>query len=500
MPRHHHPSRRDFLGVLAAGAALHHVPDLLARDPYHPIRMFSAPDLVRVEGTVRGAGRPLARVAVSDGLRVAVTDADGRYHLAANPAMPGVFVSTPAHYAFPVTASGTLAQHLPIRADAPVDFRLDRLADSDAHHGFVALADPQTLDVEDMAAFHATTVPAVQQAIAALGDRAAFGVTVGDILWDDLSLYPEYERAVSRTGLPFAQVVGNHDLDLTRDAFHGSTRTFSRHFGPTWYSFNRGAVHYVVLNNVLWHGTDYTGHFVQEQLDWLAADLALVERGAPVVVFVHIPLTTTTVARNPFYKDAPMRTTNPEALWRLLEPFRAQVITGHTHEMEHQDHGRRAHEHNVATACGAWWTGPICADGSPSGFAVYEVEGEQLRWRYQATGRPAGERLRVYPAGSDPARPTQIIANVWDWDPMATVTWYAGADRRGLMTRQLGKDPLSIRLHTGPDLPPKHPWAEPLATDHLFHCTVDEASGPVRVEVTDRFGETTSAVPRALES
>lgn len=499
MPNRHHPSRRDFLGVVAAGVALHHVPDLLARDPYHPVRRFDRPDLIRIEGTVMGAGRPLARVAVSDGLRVAVTDKDGRYQLEANPAMPGVFVSTPANYAFPLTASGTLSQHLPIQADVPVNFRLDRLASSDEHHGFVALTDPQTLDNEDMTAFHATTVPAVQQAMASLDGRAAFGVTVGDLLWDDLTLYPEYERAVARTGLPFAQVVGNHDLDLTKDEFHGSTRTFSRHFGPTWYSFNRGAVHYVVLNNVLWHGTDYTGHFVQEQLAWLAADLALVERGAPVVVFVHIPLTTTTVARNPFYKDAPMAATNPEALWRLLEPFRAQVITGHTHEMEHQDHGARAHEHNVATACGAWWTGPICADGSPSGFAVYEVNGEHLRWRYQATGRPASERLRVYSAGSDLARPAAIIANVWDWDPMATVTWYAGADRRGLMTRELGRDPLSIRLHTGPDLPPKHPWAEPLATGHLFHCPVDEANGPIRVEVTDRFGDTWSASPEPID-
>ncbi len=499
MPNRYLPSRRDFLGAIAAGAALHRIPDLLARDPYRPVRLFESPDLVKVEGTVMGSGRPLARVAVSDGVRVAVTDEDGHYNLMANPAMPGVFVSTPANYALPVTASGTLSQHLPIRADVPVNFRLDRLAGSDEHHGFVALADPQTLDAEDMTAFHGTTVPAVQEAILSLGGRAAFGVTVGDILWDDLTLYPSYERAVARIDLPFAQVVGNHDLDLTKDAFHGSTRTFSRHFGPTWYSFNRGAVHYVALNNVLWHGTDYTGHFVQEQLDWLAADLALVERGAPVVVFVHIPLTTTTLERNPFYKDAPMRTTNPEALWRLLEPFRAQVITGHTHEMEHQDYGARAHEHNLATVCGAWWTGPICADGSPSGFAVYEVHGEQLRWRYQATGRPASERLRVYSAGSDPAKPTAIIANVWDWDPMATVAWYAGADRRGLMTQELGKDPLSIRLHTGPDLPPKHPWAEPLVTGHLFHCPVDQASGPVRVEVIDRFGDTWSASAEPLD-
>lgn len=499
MTHRHHPTRRDFLGLLAAGAALSRVPDLLARDPYHPIRLSQNRHRVAVRGTVTGGGKPLSRVAVSDGISVALTDAEGRYQLAANPAMPGIFVSTPRRYAFPVTASGTFRQHAPIRTTAPLDFHLERLTESDEHHSFVALADPQTLDAPDMAAFHATTVPSVAEVVGSLDRRTMFGVSVGDILWDDLTMYPEYERAVRRMGVPFAQVVGNHDLDVSKDEFRGTTRTFTRHFGPNWYSFNRGAVHYVVLNNVLWHGTDYTGHFVQEQLDWLAADLAVIERGSPVIVFTHIPLTSTTLTRNPFYKDAPMTTTNPDALWSLLSPFRAQLITGHTHEMEHQDHGARAHEHNVATACGAWWTGPICADGSPSGFAVYDIKGEELRWRYQATGRPASERLRVYPAGSDPSRPNAVIANVWDWDPRATVTWYSGADRRGAMKQGLGRDPLAIVLQEGPTIPTKHPWAEPLATDHLFSVEPRPGDGPISVEVVDRFGDRWHATPIALE-
>ena len=41
-----------------------------------------------------------------------------------------------------------------------------------------------------------------------------FGVGCGDLMFDDLSLFPEYERGVTAMGVPFFQVIGNHDLDL----------------------------------------------------------------------------------------------------------------------------------------------------------------------------------------------------------------------------------------------------------------------------------------------
>jgi hypothetical protein len=79
-----------------------------------------------------------------------------------------------------------------------------------------------------------------------------------------------------------------------------------------------------------------------------------------------------------------------------------------------------------AAVCGAWWSGPICADGTPSGYVVYEVDGESLRWRYQATGEAEDHGLRVYPTGADPAAPGEVVANVWDWDPEWRVTWLEG--------------------------------------------------------------------------
>ena len=37
------------------------------------------------------------------------------------------------------------------------------------------------------------------------------------------------------------------------------------------------------------------------------------------------------------------------------------------------------YEHNHGTVCGGWWTGPICEDGTPRGYGVYEVDGTTLK-------------------------------------------------------------------------------------------------------------------------
>jgi hypothetical protein len=491
-------SRRAFVTAIGGGLTLAAAPELLARDPYRPLGWRAPGPPIRLRGRVSAAGRPLARVAVSDGLTVTVTDADGRYAFIGDSRMPAVFISVPAGHALPVSRHGTFAHYQRIGrgAEQQADFVLDRLDTDDLVHQVMVLADPQTRDGAEMAAFQSTTVPEV---VAARSSESDFGMTIGDIMYDHLELYPEYERAVQRMGMPFGQVVGNHDLDQDAQTDDASTRTFIDHFGPPWYSFNRGRVHYVVLDDVFWHGSGYIGHVGAEQLLWLQQDLALVEPGAPVVVFTHIPLSTTTPERNPDGAPAvTARVTNAAALWRLLEPFSAHVLTGHTHENEHIWHGPKAHEHNIATACGAWWTGPICYDGTPSGFAVYQVDGEAISWRYQATGRPAGDRLTVYPAGSDPAAPGELIANVWDWDPSWEVAWYEGGDRRGVMERRDGRDPWSAILHGGPALPPKHPWVDPIVTKHLFRVPVPARHGTITVEAIDRFGHQSSAVPMVL--
>ena len=199
--------------------------------------------------------------------------------------------------------------------------------------------------------------------------------------------------------MPFVQVVGNHDLNFQAPGDPGSTATYRRHFGPEYFSFDRGAVHYVVLDDVYWPGTDgfgqetddYLGHIDATQLRWLEQDLALVEEGRPVVVFTHIPpLSTAYERRGEASPSVRGMIINREALYELLDPFDAHIVTGHVHENEHR-YEAGPHEHVVGAVCGAWWTGPVCYDGTPRGYAVYEVNGSSVRWRYKSTGKDAAQ-------------------------------------------------------------------------------------------------------------
>lgn len=494
-------TRRRFLRQALAGALLA-CPSAVLADPYRPVRRPAGPAApVRVRGHVVSGGRGLPGVAVTDGLTVAVTDAEGAFTLVTSTRQPFVSVSVPAGYRLPVNPTGTARFYRPLRPDAAGEmtarFDLEPLERPDDAHAFLVLADPQTQDDYEMGRLHAETVPDVRATVAALGDGPVFGVACGDIMYDHLALFPRYEEAVAAMGIPFFQVIGNHDLEQEALTDPGSAATFSDHFGPTYYSFDRGAVHYVVLDDVFWHHAGYFGHLDADQLAWLEQDLARVEAGRPVVVFTHIPVLSSQYRRTHLSRP-PIETsvTNREALYRLLEPYPAHIVTGHTHEHEHGFTGG-VHEHVCAAVCGAWWSGDICFDGTPNGYAVFEVRGEDVRWRYKGTGLDAARQLRVYPRGADPTAPDEFVANVWDWDPDWTVVWYAGGERRGLMARRTGTDPRSERLHRGPDQPAHRPWVEPLPIDHLFFAPVPPDAVDLRVEATDRWGRTYTATPEA---
>ncbi len=92
------------------------------------------------------------------------------------------------------------------------------------------------------------------------------GIALGDILGKgDAQTFTSMKRAFGETGVPFFTTIGNHDkssVDYTRAT---PTATCS----ARWYSFNRGEVHFVAMDNCLFSGQDYTGGFTDEQVAWL---------------------------------------------------------------------------------------------------------------------------------------------------------------------------------------------------------------------------------------
>jgi hypothetical protein len=491
------PSRRSFLralGAVASGALL--TPERVLADPYRLVRRPSRAGALRVRGVVRSEGRGLADVAVTDGFDVVATAADGTFEMVTRADRDFVTLTVPRGYRLPRAENGVARMYhrlIPSAAgEAEAVFDLRPMEGSDENHTALFLPDIQTEDRYEMDRFLAESVPDLERTVAA-AEGDVFGVSCGDIMFDDLDLYPDYEQGVARTGAPFFQCIGNHDLDFDGSSDEASTATFSGRYGPRYYSFDRGAVHYVVLDDVLWHGSGYIGYLGYEQLHWLEADLARVEPGAPVIVATHIPVVGSRHARVGESSPSPtVSIGNREFLYRLLEPFDAHVITGHTHENDHI-YADGVHEHVSGTVCGAWWSGDICADGTPNGYSVYEVRGSEVRWRYKSTGHPVDHQMRLYARGADANAPEEFVANVWDADDAWRVVWYEDGEPRGPMARRLGADPRSVREHAGEDLPARRSWVDPYPTRHLYYAPVAADHGEVRVEATDRFGRVYTA-------
>ena len=175
-------SRRHFIRTaVGAGLGLAIAERVLA-DPLRPL--FAATEkrsFFTIRGVVKGKGKGLGNVVVSDGVSVVATDRDGTFSFPADSLSRFVFLSHPSGYDIPVSQFGTAAlfKALPPRTSGEftVEWDLTPSASSDDHHGFLLLADPQMLDAADVASFNAETIPDVIETRKRLGSLPLFGVS-----------------------------------------------------------------------------------------------------------------------------------------------------------------------------------------------------------------------------------------------------------------------------------------------------------------------------------
>lgn len=425
-------------------------------------------------GLVSADGRGIANAIISDGFSVVKTDANGKYTITTNDKAQFVFLSTPAGYDFKV--DGNIAkQYENLGARNEYNFKLKKLNKKDDNHRFIIWADPQVKNKKDVAQMMETSVPDVQQLIRDMGtDVLVHGICVGDLVWDNLPLYEDYNVAVAKMGIPFFQALGNHDMDYRQGGDETSDKTFKQYFGPTYYSFNRGKAHYIVLDDVRYLGTEreYDGYITEEQLAWMEKDLAFVPKDNLIIINLHIPVHSAVKNKADFYK--------------ILEKFsNVHVMSGHTHYNKNVVQNG-VFEHNHGTVCGAWWTGPICEDGTPRGYGVYEVVGTKLKWYYKSTGLDRKHQLSI--DVETLTNQKRIIANVWNYDPEWKVECFLDG-KLVTMEKQIGLDPEAVRLYLGDKLPVGRAFTEPKKTDHLFMVHCEPSIKTVKVVATDRFGE-----------
>jgi len=237
-----------------------------------------------------------------------------------------------------------------------------------------------------------------------IGTKASLGVTLGDIAFDNLDTMESLNQTIALLGIPWYNVIGNHDINFDSPDRELANETFERIYGPSYYAFNHGPVHFLVIDNIDWTPTPnssrgrYRGGLGAEQLEFIKNDLADVPEDKLVVLLMHIPLTSVH---------------DRHGLYRLIEkrPY-SLSISGHTHFHEHvwitkEDgwEGPQPHHHIInVTVCGSWWSGAMdergiphttMADGGPNGYSLLSFDGTGYTLDYRAAGRSKDYQMEI---------------------------------------------------------------------------------------------------------
>jgi len=372
----------------------------------------------------RDTGEPgVPGVLVSNGVAVVATDAAGRYTLPVRP-RSAVFVIKPPGYHLPrgshnlplfyrlhwPEGSGDLRYGgVPPTGELPVglDFALLPGAARETFSVLV-VADPQVHNPAQIGYYN-------RRFIDELSGRTdfAFGVMLGDIVRNDLSLFGPYLPVNARLPGPIFHVVGNHDIDYDATSTTTAVATFNRHFGPANYALMEGAAVFIVLNNVFtplpgastadgdYVGglTEEAGAFVTNLLQHLPADRLL-------VLCQHIPLIPG------FARPQSHRPADQARLLGMLHGRRVLALAGHTHTQWHAFLDEESGWHGpeplrqwvVGTASGSWWGGEpgpdglpdaTMKDGTPPGYGILHLDGTNYRLEYRVPGQTPEHQLRV---------------------------------------------------------------------------------------------------------
>lgn len=379
-----------------------------------------------VSGRVCAADRPLAGVAVSDGVRVVRTGADGRFTIDLADDAPFVWAATPSGHVAP-HADGTPRFYLPADGRASYDFDF---IPAPGPFTLLAVGDPQPKTARHMKRLKAEVAPDWKKSVAEIraeGGQPAM-LVLGDVVWDKPELSVEIRRVFAGLDIPVYTVIGNHDHLIAEQEDAASTRNYREVFGPTYYAFELGDTHFVVLDNIVYHGGKVYEEAIDErQLDWLAEYVKLLPRGSRLCIAMHAPF-------QKYWRNF-ARMGNGDRLLEIVSDFEVHFITGHTHINSNCDVAPGAIEHNVAQVAGNLWHAPLNQDGTPRGYQLFREGPSGLEWQYKTLGEPRSYQIELYAPGRVATHPAKVVAKVWNWDPQWRVAWSEDGRPMGEMER-----------------------------------------------------------------
>jgi hypothetical protein len=475
----------------------------------------------------RDSGEPgIGGVGVSNGEDVVVTDGRGRYVLPVDDDS-SIFVIKPSGWMTPLSEKNSprfYYVHKPngsptlrfkgVEPTGPlpdsIDFPLRRQKEPKRFRA-ILFGDPQPHNKQDVY-FLAHDI--IEELV---GYEASFGVSLGDLVSDNLDLFQPLNEVMGHIGLPWYSVIGNHDINYDASEDKYSDETYERVYGPANYAFNWGKVHFIVLDDVYFMTAEqlnreksgYRGEIGERQLKFVENNLATVPKDRLVVMMMHIPLGNVRDRAEllALLKDRP-HTFSMSAHRHVQHHHFFGGEEAHSSDDAHASH--EGHHHFVnATTCGSWWNGELdeeniphttMRDGAPNGYSIITFDGSEYSIRFKAARRPWDHQMTIYAPDeitAAQAGETEVIVNVFAGSVRSNVEMRFGETGEWMPMTQVDRDDpyyldMKKREARLGDLARKMPKV--VKSEHIWTANLPAAaplgSHLIQVRATDMFGQT----------
>lgn len=401
------------------------------RDHYTPIYKAAIAHLEagapqNVKGYVRCEGKPLKGVQVSDGVQIVKTDANGYYSMYTDKRQGFVFVIAPSGYE-PVSKDGLQGDfYRPLKGKLyeteENDFELKAVDQSNYSMIFITDVhlsnDPMRHDLD---IFRDVTMPFIRTKVDSLkAEGPVYTVNLGDftheLFWGkyNYGLADGYKTFLD-AGYPtmMYSIPGNHDNDpgiTGEDTDFRAEHIYRDVMGPTYYSMNIGAEHWIMMDNIIYVNTpgegkkapgvkgarNYDRGFTPDEMAFLKADLAGLPDGAKVIICTHCPILRDSKGS---FHNIPGQA---EKLDKMFARFGVvDVFSGHVHRMNRPEGKDYPHMRQtmLPALSGSMWTTKtdplISSDGENAGVVIGRYSGGDARYEWR-TERYGDKVMRIY--------------------------------------------------------------------------------------------------------
>ena len=465
--------------------------------------------------------KPLKGIAVSNGCEVVTTNQNGEYELPIRN-NSAIFVIKPRNWKVPVDenqipefyyihspngASGDKFEGLSKTGPLPESINFP-LYPSDEPDSFDVLvfADTQPRSEQEMYYFTQSVIPELINT-----NKAAFGITLGDVVGNDLSLFNPMIEAVSTIDIPWRYVLGNHDLDHSAENNTDARGVWLRTFGPSYYSFTYGAAHFIVLDNIQWlpdqkkvnrRRQSYGMGLGKVQMEFLKNEIKRLKSDQLLVLLAHIPF-----GGNEWEDEV-----EKKAFYELIASHpKSFSLVGHKHNHFHNfvdvSESKTHHMISVGAVSGSIWGGALdeygipnamMSDGTPKSYSFLHINGNEWKLSWKAIGKSEDFQMHIHIPESVTANNRvgfKVTANIFNALPSADVKIKIGMEGKWFdMIRVFKQDPILLDITERKSINTPWPKNDYFAiSKHLweFDCKINLQPGiyPIEIKAEDNWNE-----------